>query len=460
MAYLENRSAQDALDRASAHCPRVRAVLRAQRQDKISIYADRGTGRLNAEEASYCPLTFDRLLMSCRDPDLRHVKAQHAEAFVFHSAVLKWLEGRTTSILSPCQFCGTDFKVMESHMKDALRQEIQDVTSQEILAAADQANLLSAMMRRAAQDRAHHQHPREKRGSRRRRDPSRSPWRPKRDKRAAESANPEGKGNGDQEKWPKPSAKGNARTSDAGWQRDHSQASNRRRGAQDRAWGSRDWPNNQGRSDRHWRSDSDRDRDQDKAILNLCGRLLLRHEDQFGINRSQDNYVMFAQCQGMLSMVPELDVAAEAWVEMIMTSEETIQQAKDMLILDEQCNVPYLEWNRTTRALQVKRDRDPMTLTQVLELLKTMQTLVIQPMTVMRFHATRELCQEMKAEVVPLLLQVGSRTAEGHQLWNSLQRLCHSAACRVTAVSLRGDRMGRSALGVAVQKLVENMYGA
>ena len=41
----------------------------------------------------------------------RHVKAQHAEAFVFHSAVLKWLEGRTTSILSPCQFCGTDFKV-------------------------------------------------------------------------------------------------------------------------------------------------------------------------------------------------------------------------------------------------------------------------------------------------------------------------------------------------------------
>ena len=73
MAYLENRSAQDALDRASAHCPRVRAVLRAQRQDKISIYADRGTGRLNAEEASYCPLTFDRLLMSCRDPDLRRL---------------------------------------------------------------------------------------------------------------------------------------------------------------------------------------------------------------------------------------------------------------------------------------------------------------------------------------------------------------------------------------------------
>ena len=122
----------------------------------------------------------------------------------------------------------------------------------------------------------------------------------------------------------------------------------------------------------------------------------------------------------MLLMVPELYVAAEAWktmkketpallrawllkhwvdlmlkgVEMIMTSEETIQQAKDMLLLDDQCNVPYLEWNRNTRALQIKRDRDPITLTQVLELLKAMQTLVIQPVTVIRFHATRELCQD------------------------------------------------------------------
>ncbi|CAE7380059.1 unnamed protein product, partial [Symbiodinium microadriaticum] len=320
--------------------------------------------------ASHCPI----------DPDTTPAHA---------APVLKWLEGRTTSILSPCQFCATDFKVfssgcvMESHMKDALHQEIQDVANQEILAAADQANLLSAMMRRSEGALGKPAPSDPGQGST---GPS-TPSAPPREAEAATTAGPE----------PVPMEE---------------------------------------RSDRHWRSDSDRPRDQDrdKAILNLCmsmGRLLLRHEDQFGINRSQDNYVMFAQCQGMLSMVPELYVAAEAWktmkketpalltlplrawllkhwvdlmlkrVEMIMTSEETVQQAKDMLILDEQCNIPYLEWNRTTRALQVKRDRDPMTLTQVLELLKTMQHLVIQPMTVMRFHATRELCQEMKSEVVP-----------------------------------------------------------
>ena len=40
----------------------------------------------------------------------RHVKSQHAEAYVFHAAVLKWLDDRKTAILSPCQFCGADFK--------------------------------------------------------------------------------------------------------------------------------------------------------------------------------------------------------------------------------------------------------------------------------------------------------------------------------------------------------------
>ena len=96
--------------------------------------------------------------------------------------------------------------------------------------------------------------------------------------------------------------------------------------------------------------------------------LVLRHEDQLGINRAQDNYIMFAQTQGLLSAVPEFYVATEAWrtmkkeqpelltlplrawllkhwvdlvlkrMEMVMTSSEAVQQARDMLILDEELN--------------------------------------------------------------------------------------------------------------------------
>ncbi|CAE7845917.1 unnamed protein product, partial [Symbiodinium necroappetens] len=329
----------------------------------------------------------------------RHVKSQHAEAYAFHAAVLKWLDDHKTAILSPCQFCGADFKVfysdcaslmhrllpllllqlplkhlppqaMETHMKDALRKEMAEVETQELMGAQDQANLLSAMMRRSA-------------GAL---EPS-APSDPLLD--STRASTPAGEGAATEAAPDEPEAMETLRDQEK-------------------------WPriDRQDRSDRNWKSDTDGD----KAW------------DQFGINRAQDNYVMFAQCQGVLSMVPELYVAAEAWktmkketpelltlplrawllkhwvdlmlkrMEMIMTSEDTIKQAKDMLILDDQCNVPYLEWNRSTRSLQIKRDRDPMTLSQVLEALKAMQLLAIQPLVVLRFHATRELCQEMKSE--------------------------------------------------------------
>ena len=124
-------------------------------------------------------------------------------------------------------------------------------------------------------------------------------------------------------------------------------------------------------------------------------------------------------------------------MEAVMQSEDTIRQAKEMLILDESCNVPYLEWNPSERKLRIKKDRDPMTLSQVLELLKQMQILILQPLAVLRFHTTRELVQNMQSEVVPLMLQIGSRTAECHQLWNAFYRLSHSGACRVVATSPR-----------------------
>ena len=187
---------------------------------------------------------------SAAGPDM-HVSAQSCIVQAFSSGCALLTLCLQLSALPRPFMSMTALQVMESHMKDALRQEIQDVTSQEILAAADQANLLSAMMCRSAGalDKPAPSNPGQ--GSTGPSTPSAppreaevattpgpepEPMETQRDKRAAESANPAGKGNGDQEKWPKPFAKGNARTSDDGWQRDHSQASNRRRGAQDHAW--------------------------------------------------------------------------------------------------------------------------------------------------------------------------------------------------------------------------------
>ena len=290
-----------------------------------------------------------------------------------------------------------------------------------------------------------------------------------------------GSGKG-RDKWPRSQSKGNARASGGGWERDHRTPQQRRH--QGRSW---NWERDDRQQDR--RSDDRRDR----KLLELClaaSRLMMRHEDQLSINRAQDNFVMFAQTKGLLSAIPELYKATEAWrltksehpetltlplrawllkhwvdllhqrMEAVMESEQTLQQAKELLILDEACNVPYLEWNRTERKMQIKKDRDPMTLTQVLELLRQMPVLVLQPLAILRFHTTRELVQNMQSDVVPLMLQIGSRTAECHQLWNAFYRLSHSGACRVVATSLRGDKMGRSALAQAIQKLIDEMCAA
>ena len=40
----------------------------------------------------------------------RHIKAQHPEYYVHHAWVQRWLTSKPTSVLSPCQFCGTDYK--------------------------------------------------------------------------------------------------------------------------------------------------------------------------------------------------------------------------------------------------------------------------------------------------------------------------------------------------------------
>ena len=376
--------------------------------------------------------------------------------------------------------------------RDAIREGANEIASQELMSATEQANLLSSMMGKspATPPRTATTNPSE--ASTRDHTPAPELVAPTRDqpdpmdirepKRQAEiseetlqvSQGGNGKGG---EKWPRSQSKGNARSSDAGWGRDHRAPTQRRNYS--RQW---DWDKD--------KEDKTFDRATERKLYELClamSRLIMRHEDQMSINRAQDNFVMFAQTQGVLSAIPELFKATEAWrqmkkerpevitlplrtwllkhwvdlmlqrMEAVMQSETTIRQAQDMLILDESCNVPYLEWNPSERKLQIKKDRDPMTLSQVLELLKQMQVLILQPFAVLRFHTTRELVQNMQSDVVPLMLQIGSRTAECHQLWNGFYRLSHSGACSVVATSLRGDRMGRSALAQAIQRMIEDM---
>ena len=167
----------------------------------------------------------------------------------------------------------------------------------------------------------------------------------------------------------------------------------------------------------------------------------------------------------MLTVVPEFIKAIQAWKEAKEQKPETITlpmrafllkqwleilknrfeaclasdtskaQAAEMLVLDANGMVPYLEWDPQAKEMKIKRDREPMRPDQVLEMLTRMQALALQPLAVMRFHAIHKLSWQMSSEVVPMMLEIGGRTPDANRLWEDFGRLSHSAAtrCVVTA---------------------------
>ena len=83
-----------------------------------------------------------------------------------------------------------------------------------------------------------------------------------------------------------------------------------------------------------------------------------------------------------------------------MQSPESIANAKEMLILDGDCRVPYLQYNAQEKKMMIKTDRAPMEFQEVLTALETLQTLTILPLTVLRFHSTRRMEQDLKGETL------------------------------------------------------------
>ena len=105
----------------------------------------------------------------------------------------------------------------------------------------------------------------------------------------------------------------------------------------------------------------------------------------------------------------------------------------------------------------IKTDRAPMEFQEVLTALETLQTLTILPLTVLRFHSTRRMEQDLKGET--LANGPGDWAADGGSGSGMvpLHQLCHSGACRVMAMSMRADKLGRSALATDLQKMTESM---
>ncbi|CAE7680914.1 unnamed protein product, partial [Symbiodinium microadriaticum] len=193
-----------------------------------------------------------------------------------------------------------------------------------------------------------------------------------------------------------------------------------------------------------------------EEIRNLCvslSRLVLRHDDQQAIDRTEKGFILFCQTNGMLLVIPDMVRCIEAWtkmkednptgltlprraamlkqlldlwhirLEVVAETEESLSQAKNMLILNQAGQVPYWQYNRQTEQLEIKPDREPMELKTVLEIIKELQDLVLLPITTLRFHAARKLTSQPEGDIVPMMLEIGVRTREADRAWELLARL-------------------------------------
>ncbi|OLP75588.1 hypothetical protein AK812_SmicGene44593 [Symbiodinium microadriaticum] len=175
----------------------------------------------------------------------------------------------------------------------------------------------------------------------------------------------------------------------------------------------------------------------------------------------------FAMERGMLSMVPdELTLSLRAtllqrfttvWLQRLeacVATEEAKAQAVEMMILREDGTVPYLQYNKTTMKLMIKEDREPMDFDEVRRIIKELGDLALLPLTILRFHPLRKLVEECQGDILPMTLQLGLRTPEADRCWQHCSRLAHSGACRAVAMTMRGEKLGRTGLAVHIQEMM------
>ncbi|CAE7513346.1 unnamed protein product [Symbiodinium sp. CCMP2592] len=404
-----------------------------------------------------------------------HVSVQHPALRTVLKELPSWLAERRATVFSPCQW-----KPMAG-----MEAELQDEPGTELLSAQKQMAMIQSMAKAnptgnlgAGAQQVQQEEERQNTS-----EPS-APSAPtpsqmdtsNRDHKRGyhteqQKETPSGNGNGHGKgpnKWPKTNYKGGHSTDGSGWGSHKNDY-----------WSKQSWDKGQ-----------DKETAQLAKLCTSMARLVLRHEDQQSIDRSEKGFILFCQAKGLLSIVPDLKRTAEAWtqqkeqtpeqltlpmrsallhqlvevwytrMEAVPQTEESRQNAREMLILDSSGNVPYLQYNREEQKLEIKKDRDPMTLERTLEMLLELKDLVLLPLTTLRFHAARRRALQNPGEIVPMMLEVGLRTSEADRAWNILARLSHSGACRAVALSMRQERLGRSMLAQNLQKILEELSGA
>ena len=219
----------------------------------------------------------------------------------------------------------------------------------------------------------------------------------------------------------------------------------------------------------------------------LTGRLLFRHEDQMGVNKSE-HFIMFFRMENKVSLVEHFIHKSQHWHELndlrkeainlsrrafrfrtlmdeLLTRLKKVSQSPEQLDLANQLQVflprkddadelhiPYPVYHQEGRRLEPREDRQPVALSRMIEIIVEMQAACLAPLCILRYHATQG---QLHGPTIPFLLQVSSRTNESTTLFQHLSLLTHSAVWQLVGGSLRMELMGRSPLAVEMAKMLQ-----
>ncbi|CAE7384181.1 unnamed protein product [Symbiodinium natans] len=226
-------------------------------------------------------------------------------------------------------------------------------------------------------------------------------------------------------------------------------------------------------------------------VVKMMARLSVRQADQLSILKLDTTYVLFLKTQGAMSITKDLWAMGNRWHEQkeqtpqditmplrntlfscllrsldlrlqaLQEKEDARVQARSLhLLQDREDHVlafNYMQWDSQTRQYLVKKDREPLALTELRRDIATMQANLAHPRVVNRFHAMRKLTEDLSGDVLPMHLEIGLRSQVAHQVFDCLDKWCHSGAFHLISATLRHERLGRDGLVSSLVKAVDRL---
>ena len=224
-----------------------------------------------------------------------------------------------------------------------------------------------------------------------------------------------------------------------------------------------------------------------QSMCHTMARLLMRHEDALSVLQQSTTWVLFLTTQQPRTIIPELYSAAQAWYDLkqnnseslslpmrtilwqklmsmlaqraqkVLDDQEAREQAEDLDLYNPNHGFKYQKWDNKEGIMKAIPGKDPLPAKRIVEIAKELSVLSTQPQLLNRFHATRQLQEQMEGATVTWLLEVGWRGEATARFWELLQLLSHNSALQMLGCTLRPDRLQRSALAQQLQSLLNSL---